>query len=174
MATISLSNKLKNATLIWLTTDSSSDARGLTAAGSGMNIHAAMYSGTAPTGFGDLDNNNSIPSGTAILWSSSSSSSSGIWTTPTVTNGGTDASATFTSSFTTASASGTASWFRIWTNNQTAHDSASSMATFGQIVGTIGTSGSGADLILPATNIVSGKSYKIDGLKLQLATDYTY
>jgi hypothetical protein len=177
MATISLSNRLKIYTLIWLTTDSSGDARGgFSAAYSLMNIHVAMYSGTPPTGFGDLDDSNSVPSGTAMLWHFVVGQSTGYWSTPGVNNGGAEATATFTSNFAAAIASGTASWFRMWTSQQTTPTGSEGMTANkrGQLIGTIGTGGSGADLILPATNIVSGKSYKIDGLKLQLATDYTY
>lgn len=43
-----------------------------------------------------------------------------------------------------------------------------------QIIGTVGTVGSGADLEIPDTNIVSGNAYRILNLRLQFPTTWTF
>lgn len=68
----------------------------------------------------------------------------------------------------TASASGTASWFRIYSYfyNVT--------TPMHQVVGTIGASGSGADLEMGDINIVTGRNYRIQNLRIQFPSSWTY
>lgn len=70
--------------------------------------------------------------------------------------------------FVTATSTGTATWFAInqfvQTNNAMNHF----------ITGTVGTTGSGADLIISDTNIVSGQQYKIANLTLTRSSVFTY
>ena len=72
------------------------------------------------------------------------------------------------SNFTNASASGTATWFAI------ANYAVSSNTIYGWVTGTVGLPGSGADLIIADTNIVSGQPYKISNLTLTQSSVFTY
>ena len=71
------------------------------------------------------------------------------------------------SAFVLASASGTATWFRWYTvfnNASVVH----------QIIGTVGATGSGADLEIPSTAIVSGRAYRIQNLRIQFPSSWSY
>jgi hypothetical protein len=68
-----------------------------------------------------------------------------------------------------AVASGTATWF--WGLAFIANASA---GIYQQFIGTIGTLGSGSDLEISNTSIVSGNQYRINNLRWQLPTSYTY
>jgi hypothetical protein len=66
-----------------------------------------------------------------------------------------------------AVASGTATWFwglAFLTNAN----------IYQQFIGTIGTLGSGSDLEISNTSIVGGNQYRINNLRWQLPTSYTY
>lgn len=86
--------------------------------------------------------------------------------------------AVISTEYVAASASGQVTWFwwvavrNVWNNviytpdyNAGLHHSA---------YGTVGTSGSGADLEMPSTNIVSGELYRIRNLRLQFPSTWTY
>ena len=89
------------------------------------------------------------------------------WTTPTFSN----SRWTLNTSLVPATASGAATWFWLVSCPLV---SASSAATIQQqIIGTVGLSGSGADLTLTDTNIVSGNTYRITSLVVQLSNTYT-
>lgn len=62
-----------------------------------------------------------------------------------------------------ATASGTATWF-YGTNTNSSQ----------WFVGTVGLTGSGADLELDDVNIVQGKTYGINNLRIQMPTSFTY
>ncbi len=73
-----------------------------------------------------------------------------------------------------ATASGLATWFWWLSRPGSASDTPGNNITH-QIYGTVGTSGSGADLELPDTNIVSGQSYRFLNLRVAVAgPTYTY
>lgn len=72
------------------------------------------------------------------------------------------------SNLTNASASGTATWFAI------ANYDNSTNSVWGFVTGTVGLPGSGADLIIADTNIVSGQQYKIANLTLTQTSVLTY
>lgn len=71
--------------------------------------------------------------------------------------------------FINATASGTATWYwmisgELRSNPNITHQS----------FGTVGTLASGSDLEMSSTNIVSGQPYKINNLKIQFPTSWTY
>lgn len=86
----------------------------------------------------------------------------------TIALSGTSAVIQVVSLFVNASASGTATWFSLATTNNP------STVVYHWVTGTVGTDGSGADLIITNTSIVSGQSYKIANLTLTIPGVYTY
>ena len=74
-----------------------------------------------------------------------------------------------TSTLTTAQLSGTATWFALVNHNTSAPN-----LVYGWVTGSVGLPGSGADLIIANTNIVSGQSYKIANLTLTQTSVFTY
>lgn len=68
----------------------------------------------------------------------------------------------------TASASGVASWFIL------CRSGTSSMTDKGALIGSIGTTNSGADLEIPDTNIVSGNSYTSAGFFVNFPQSWTF
>jgi hypothetical protein len=56
-----------------------------------------------------------------------------------------------------AGASGLATWFWLWSMASTAYAATVNQST----IGTVGMPGSGADLIIPDTNIVAGLQYRV-------------
>lgn len=64
-----------------------------------------------------------------------------------------------------ATASGTATWFRwiVYNNSNT---------IMHQAIGSVGTLGSGADLEMSSTTVVSGQLYKIINFRIQFATSW--
>jgi hypothetical protein len=74
-----------------------------------------------------------------------------------------------------ASAAGTASWFWWVVPLSLGTGQRDTAATpIHQIIGTVGTTGSGADLEMVSTTIVSGEQYRIMNLRLQFPTSWTY
>lgn len=67
----------------------------------------------------------------------------------------------------TASASGVATWFMLSRNLGT------SLTNVGALIGTVGLSGSGADLEIPDTSIVSGANYQSAGFFVNVPTNWT-
>ena len=80
------------------------------------------------------------------------------------------------SSYVAATASGTATWF-WWTvrNIPSSGNMTGGTTLHHQIVGTVGTTGSGADLELPDVNITSGENYRFLNLRIDFSgPDFTY
>lgn len=75
------------------------------------------------------------------------------------------------SSFATATQTGTATWF-ILRSYSTGVSGLFSL--YHQIVGTVGATGSGSDLEISSTNLVSGNAYRITNLRFQIPASYTY
>lgn len=72
-----------------------------------------------------------------------------------------------------AIASGEATW--VWICNREA--TGATIYTdrlYHNVIGTVGNMSSGADLVIPNVNIVSGKLYRIVDLKMQLPLTFTY
>lgn len=69
-----------------------------------------------------------------------------------------------------AALSGTATWFMIVSRNK-----GDAIGTpYQEIIGTVGLTGSGADLELADANIVAGRAYKISNLRITLPGSWTY
>jgi hypothetical protein len=82
------------------------------------------------------------------------------------------ATTTLTTTFKAATATGTATWFSwCWYN---ATPPATSGTIQQRIIGTVGTIGSGADLEMLTTSIVSGQQYRVYNLRIALPSTYTY
>ena len=73
---------------------------------------------------------------------------------------------------TAASASGLASWFLL--TRSTLHGGSTNLTTQAGVLGTVGLSGSGADLEIPQTTITSGQYYRSNGFYINLPLDYTF
>ena len=76
-----------------------------------------------------------------------------------------------------STAAGTATWF--WWVTRRLGDGAGGVYTeyttpINQMFGTVGVTGSAADLEIPDTNIVSGLPYRITNLRLNFPTTWTY
>jgi type II secretory pathway pseudopilin PulG len=146
MSTITLSSNLQNAIVSNLFESGSSPSI------TGGTIK--MMKGTVPTDFSGLTNASSRSAD--VLWSDTISSGEGI-----LANG----VWTLSTAYQFATQSGTATWY--WLSNWGGNGGS-------QIVGTIGTTGSGADLTLDSTTILSGAWYRVYNLKFTIPTTYTY
>jgi hypothetical protein len=79
-----------------------------------------------------------------------------------------------TSIYVAAAQSGTASWF-WWLSRPGSGNNTPGNTITHQLYGTVGTTGSGADMELPSTTIVSGQNYRFVNLRLALAgTVFTF
>lgn len=127
--------------------------------------YIGIYGGTRPTTRAP-----SITTHSANLLAAFSSSSNFSATVGPVTASmsGTTHNLQIITNFAAASATGTASWFAINQYRQTDNV----MTHF--ITGSVGTVGSGADLIISDTNIVSGQLYKIANLQLSISSVFNY
>lgn len=82
--------------------------------------------------------------------------------------------ALITTTLKNASASGVASWFWWHVQNTAGTSGLWDPSINYSLVGTIGGIGSGSDLEIPDTSIVSGTAYRIVAMKLQFASTWTY
>ena len=146
MATITLSSNLQNSIVSNLFESGSSPSI------TGGTIK--MMKGTVPTDFSGLTSASSRSAD--VLWSDTIAGNEGI-----LANG----VWTLSTAYQFATQSGTAAWY--WLSNW-------SGANGSQIVGTIGATGSGADLTLDSTTILSGAWYRVYNLKFTIPTTYTY
>lgn len=126
-----------------------------------------IYKGAVPTTTTELTAYTTRDSDVLISFSSSG--------TTGVTNTSVDPNSNFqnnpiiiTTTFVSASASGTATWFRIATDPR----ATTPLVNVYNIIGTIGGPGSGADLQMNSTSIVSGNYYRVNNLRIQLP--YTF
>lgn len=71
-----------------------------------------------------------------------------------------------------ASAAGTATWF--WWTLRPAYYLDNPNAITHQIIGTVGTIGSGTDLEMGSTNIVLGEPYRVLNLRIQFPSSWNY
>lgn len=77
--------------------------------------------------------------------------------------------------FKSALASGTVTWFWLVTASCTNDAYGIQLdPIIHQIVGTVGATGSGMDLELPDTNIITGQQYRIVNFKIQFPTSWTF
>lgn len=119
-----------------------------------------IYKGTVPVDFSTLTSATSRSAD--ILISIATASTTNFYLTYQITSN----PAVINSAYVLASSSGTATWFRWYT--------ALSSNVIHQIIGTVGATGSGADLEIPNTSIVSGQPYRIQNLRLQFPSSWTY
>ncbi len=114
-----------------------------------------IMKGTIPSNFSGFANSSSYASDVLITYTNAeitTVSTSNPTTTFTISKG--------------ASLSGTATWF--WAA------SIYNGALFNQFIGTVGVTGSGADLEINDVNVVSGNGYRVLNLKIQIPTSWTY
>lgn len=90
--------------------------------------------------------------------------------------------AIISTAYSAATGSGTATWF-LWVSQQTNSSANGGNGVTGavdtalpyhQIIGTVGLTGSGADLEMVSTAITAGETYRIMNLRLQFPTSWTY
>ena len=121
-----------------------------------------IMKGTPPTNFTALTTFNDRAADELILFEPASD-----WTTPTFSNSAWN----LNTAVVPATASGTATWF--WLVSCPLVNAATSATIQQQIIGSVGVSGSGADLTISDTAIVSGNNYRITSLIIQLSNTYT-
>lgn len=123
-----------------------------------------IMKGSLPLSFSEISGINSRSADTLINYTSPGlfTSTSTLNTNPIIV----------TSFPLTASASGTATWF--WAPQGSVAGNYYDTTQYNRFWGTVGLQGSGADLEISDTNIVSGKVYKIINLRLGIPQSYTY
>lgn len=97
------------------------------------------------------------------------SSSNNFQTTNQSTN-----PANISTEYVAASATGICTWFWLAVVQASFGPIVTSATPYQQIIGSVGTTGSGADLIIPTTTITSGEQYRVLNLRLQFPTSWTY
>jgi len=134
----------------------------------------AIFKGVVPIDFTGLTSFNAKSADLLITYDATASTSS------TGINQFTGSQASInpmviTTPYVNALASGTATWFwwfttplsgfNIWNN---------SVVPYNQIVGTVGITGSGADLTMPSVSLVAASPYRIFNYRLQIPTEWTF
>jgi hypothetical protein len=120
-----------------------------------------LLKGTIPTNFSTLTNINSRISDVLVVWQTSTSvdnfraGGSSLLTNPMI----------ISSVYKAATVSGTAEWFWLLSNPAYAETETPSATPYQQMFGTVGTIGSGADLEIASTDIITGKSYAVTNLR---------
>lgn len=127
------------------------------------NGRLVILKGTPPSDFTTLTSYSVRSSDALVVFYANNN----VFSTPTSTN----PLSIITPSGVTASASGTATWF--WVN---AYDTAlgPTAPIRQQIIGTVGNPGSGADLEISSTTIVSGQGYRINAFRIAFPSVFTY
>lgn len=133
-----------------------SDNSGYTTVG-----YISIYKGVVPTDFTGL----TLPSSRSADMLVQFPVSSNIFDLTTIV---TTNPVIINTAFVLAAAAGTATWFRWYTVY------AAGPAIVQQIIGTVGATGSGADLEIPTTSIVSGRAYRIQNLRIQFPSSWSY
>lgn len=80
--------------------------------------------------------------------------------------------AVVSSTYQTATQTGTATWF--WWNVRPAYDQDNQNLLIHQIIGTVGLTGSGADLEMGTTNLVAGEQYRVLNIRLQFPSSWVF
>lgn len=135
---------------------------------SGRTIFGIMK-GTVPADFTTLVNTSSRSSDTLVRFGTSNYGGPNPTTSdfgPSTFSGNT---ATMDTTYIGAIATGVATWF--WCYQLASYNTST---IFQQFFGTVGTVGSGADLEIPSTNIVSGDPYRLINFQLRFPTTWTY
>ncbi len=127
-----------------------------------------IMKGTQPVDFTGLTTLSVRQSDILIRFSTLNSLS--MWSTSVESN-----PVVINSEYATAEIDGTATWF--WWVVQSNSLNMSTMLTgeiWHQIIGSVGVSGSSSELEMGDTNVVTGNSYRITNLRLQIPTTWTY
>ena len=131
-----------------------------------------VMSGPIPTNIETLTSAEPPPAGTTVLWELGTNGNASQWA-PTQDNWYTDPT-TISSIFTPVSATGIANWFWISTVRWGSDGSSISGAFFSynpavhNIIGTVGLVGSGSDMEMLNTSLVTGQFLRLLNLKFQL------
>jgi len=124
-----------------------------------------IYQGAVPTDFTGLTTQQSRNADRLIFLQNNGSTT--FWQTSVFTTN----PVVINSTYVTATVSGTATWFRLLVGNSSI---AGGTLVVYQIIGTVGATGSGADLEIPSTAIVSGRAYRIQNLRIQFPSSWSY
>lgn len=122
-----------------------------------------LYQGTRPADFTGLTNVSTYESDALITFDCSEA----IADLSTTTNIEFQIGRSLTNA-TTATASGIATWFILRRN-----DGTGDLVNLGAIMGDVGVTGSGADLVMDSTTIVSGNPYRTYGFYINFPTTWT-
>ena len=153
---------------------------------SNLNAPAVIISlmkGAVPTNFSTLTGWSSRSADVLVSWAIRTASSTTTLGSNAINNFTPSASTvnvnpnTIETTYAAATASGTATWVWWVTRNWGRPASGGSTYTdvlYSQIIGTVGTIGSGNDLELPSTTITSGQLLRVVNLRLQLPSTYNY
>ena len=134
----------------------------------------AIFKGTVPVDFSGLTSFNAKSSDLLLTYDATSGSSS------TGINQFTGSQASInpmviTTTYVNATATGTATWFWWFTTPLSGFNIFNNtVVPYNQIVGTVGITGSGADLTIPSTAITLGSPYRIFNYRLQIPTEWTF
>ena len=142
------------------------------------NTYLWIMKGTAPTSFATLGGDTTTRPASDILVQYTTGHNAAADFAPSIA---TLNPATISTNYVAASGTGLASWFWLFQRRYGSGNAGDiggswtlTTALFHQVVGTVGTVGSGADLEIPDTNIVSGNAYRILNLRLQFPTTWTF
>lgn len=127
-----------------------------------------LMRGTPPVGF--LANYNARASDILCQYSALGFTGANFQTTNQNTN-----PAVISTEYVTASQTGVCTWF--WLTVLPMNFSSTIITTgtpLHQIIGTVGTPGSGSDLEIPNVNITAGEQYRVLNLRLQFPTSWNY
>lgn len=134
----------------------------------------AILKGTVPTDFSTLTSYNARSADTLILFDATPTTSSTGINQFTGSQDNTNPMVV-TTLYVNATASATATWFWWFTTPLSGSNVFNNTVTpYNQIVGTVGITGSGADLTLADVSIVSGNPYRIYDYRLQIPTSWTF
>lgn len=134
----------------------------------------AIMKGTVPTDFSTLTSY-SVRSADMLVLYDNTSYTSVSGTNALAISQDTVNPMVISSIYINASQTGTATWFWWFTTPLSGTNTFNNAITpYNQIVGTVGITGSGADLTLPSVALVSGTPYRIFNYRLQIPTDWTF
>jgi hypothetical protein len=131
-----------------------------------------VMSGPRPTNIETLTSGLPPPAGTTVLWELGTNNTPAQWS-PTQDNWYTDPTS-ISSVFTTVTTTGTASWFWICTVAYGTNSGSSASLSFNyntavhNITGTVGLVGSGSDLEMANTSLVSGQFLRVLNLRFRI------
>jgi len=125
--------------------------------------------GTVPVNFSTLVNFNARSADVLVTYITQSLAPGDFSPTVSTTN-----PSTIATNYVVATATGTATWF-WWTQRATVGGNVNGTdALVHQVIGTVGTIGSGADLEISSVSITSGSAYRILNLRLNWPTTWVY